>query len=360
MSLRSRLGRRVDVVLRADEPVLLSAPEGEPHAVHGLDPELRHLQRGLEDRGRAGPVVVDPRAFAHGVEVGADDDSAVDAAGRRVGDDVGRCSRLDLGVHGNPHRDRLPARDPVVELLSDREGRPDDREVVLRRVERPGDDAESIVGRVVVPLVEDDHRDGARGLRGLGLLAEGAGAALDERDRARREAGVVGRGAAAGRAAGRGDRDATRERKRRREVPGPGVVHGRVLGVQALGVRLRVRRDALEGARVEDELVIGEVLDRDVVPRVGQQTGDVVDGCRVARRARGAGASVGIGDGLERLFVLHDAGDRDRVTQSGRVGPDRGRTERRQGQRHYSCCEQQESPLQEMPPCLCECATGRS
>ena len=290
--------------------------------------------------------------------MGADDDSAVDAAGRCVGDDVRRCSRLDLGVHGNPHPDRLPARDPVVELLSDREGRPDDREVVLRRVERPGDDAESIVGRVDVPLVEDDHRDGARGLRGLGLLAEGAGAALDERDRARREAGVVGRGAAAGRAAGRGDHDATRERKRRREVSGPGVVHGRVLGVQALGVRLRVRRDALEGARVEDELVVGEVLDRDVVPRVGQQTGDVVDRCRVARRARGARAAVGIRDGLERLFVLHDAGDGDRAAESGRVGPDRGRTERRQGQRNYSCCEQQEFPRQEMPPCLCECCYG--
>ena len=222
----------------------------------------------------------------------------------------------------------------------------------------PGDDAEAIVVRVVVTLVEDHDRDGARGLRGLGLLAEGAGAALDERDRARREAGVVGRRAAARRAARRRDRDPARERQRRREVAGAGVVHGRVLAVEPLDVGLRVGRDALERARVEDELVVGEVLDRDVVARVGQEAGDVVHGCRVAGRARGTGAAVRVCDGLERGFVLHDPGDGHRVPQGGRVGPDCGRTERRQGQRHYSCCEQQEFPRQEMPPCLCECCYG--
>ncbi len=268
---------------------------------------------------------------------------------------VRRRRRDGLGVHGDPHGDRLAARDPVVELLADGERRPDDRDVVLRRVERAGDDAEPVVVRVVVALVEDDDGDGARSLCGLGLLAERAGAALDERDRARREPGVVGCRAAARRAARRRDRDPAGEGQRRREVARAGVVHGRVLAVEPLDVGLGVGRDALERARVEDELVVGEVLDRDLVARLGQEVGHVVDGSGVAGRARRAGPTVGVGDRLERGFVLHDPGDGDRVPQCGRVGPDCGRAERRQGQRKCCCCEQQEFPRQEMPPCICDC-----
>jgi hypothetical protein len=340
----------IDVVLRADQPVLLGTPEGEAHTVDGLDLELRHLQRGLEDRRRAGAVVVDAGALVDGVEVGADDDRAVLAAGRGVGDDVRGRRRDGLGVHGDAHGHGLTVREPVVELLTHGERRPDHRDVHLRRVERARDDAEAVVVRVLVALVEDHDGKGPCGV-GVGrLLPERARASLHECDRPGREAGEVGRGAAALRPTRRRDRDSARGNERSREVTGARVVHRRVFAVETLDVGLRVGRHALERARVEDELVVREVLDRDLIARLGQEVGDVVHGCRVPGRAGSASAPVRVGDGLERLLVLHDPGDRHRVPQGGRVGPDCGRAERRQDQRHCSCCKQQEFPRQEMPP----------
>ena len=55
-------------------------------------PRLGHLERRLEDRGGARAVVVDAGALRDGVEVSADDDGAVGATGRGVGQEV-------LGVH---------------------------------------------------------------------------------------------------------------------------------------------------------------------------------------------------------------------------------------------------------------------
>ena len=100
--------------------------------------------------------------------------------------DLGHRRGLDV------HRHRAGA-EQRVQLLPDRERGADHRDVEVRRAERAGDR----VGAAGLALVEDDDADGARGLRVERLVVERARPALDQRDAARREAGEVGRLAAA-------------------------------------------------------------------------------------------------------------------------------------------------------------------
>jgi hypothetical protein len=66
-----------DVVLGAEQPELLAAPEREADAVGLVDAERRHVLDDLEERRRARAVVVDAGSLGDRVEVRADDDGAL-------------------------------------------------------------------------------------------------------------------------------------------------------------------------------------------------------------------------------------------------------------------------------------------
>ena len=124
------------VEVRTDEPVLFAAPEREAHPVRRLDAELGHLQRRLQDGGRAAAVVVDAGALGHRIEVGTDEHRAVGPPAGRVGEHVERGGRLEGGVDGDPHHQ--PRR--RCQGLADREGRAhgrDRRPPVGRGCRRP-------------------------------------------------------------------------------------------------------------------------------------------------------------------------------------------------------------------------------
>ena len=146
--------------------------------------------------------------------------------------------------------------------------------------------------------------------------------ALHERDVAGGERGEVGVLAArGGRALGRGrvEVDVDGLYRLRARVARGRVVHRRDLvrrDLVRVGVRLRGRRHLLEdGGRELLERHEVEDLRRRVVARGAQLGQDVLDAGAVALEARGAGAAVLVGDGLERLEVVEHPVGRDRVTE---------------------------------------------
>ena len=155
-------------------------------------------------------------------------------------DHVVRVALPGLGDHvlGRRRRSRLTLANsrisrPAIagQLGAERVGRVERRDAAgVAVAERDGRDALP-VGRGGVALVEEQDADGAGGGGVLGLDLERAGAALDQRDVARREPGEVGRLAAAGRGVaepeldvdrGDGGRDVARlglRRRRRSRCP---------------------------------------------------------------------------------------------------------------------------------------------
>ena len=190
-----------------------------------------------------------------------------------------------------------------------------------RWVERAEEQAEAVVAGIVVALIEHDHRGRAGGGGVVHLLAEGARAALDERDVSRRETGEVSGLAATrrGTVAGEVDVDGL---DRRGHVTVSRVGHRREVGV--LQVRGGAGCGLLQGGRVQDELLIGEVLPGHRVTGVREQVLHVDAGRLVAGSAGGPRAAVGVGDVLEGLLVdedpLHGDGSAQRTGVGAVVG----------------------------------------
>ena len=188
-----------------------------------------------------------------------------------------------------------------------------------REVEEAGvaeEQAQPVVALDDVALVEDDDRLGAGVLGVLRLQAEGAGAALDQRDvgvAAEIERGEVRGLTPAGRGPWRGEVDVDRD-------------HGAIDGAGAapehdvrLVIRLR-RRELAENHR-EVELEVDGV-EGHLVAGLPEQSGHVLDAVRVSRGAGGAGARVDrvvavLGDLLERRLVLAHSLDRHAVQELG-------------------------------------------
>ncbi|HEX6619758.1 MAG TPA: hypothetical protein VF024_08880, partial [Solirubrobacteraceae bacterium] len=150
---------------RAQQALLLGAPEREAQGAARLEAELGDLDRGLEIGGRARAVVVDPRAAGHGVQVRADDDGLRRvAAALVVGDDVlgrpGLGDRLGEEVDGDVTGARL-----VGELLADGVAGADDRDGHAGLAERALKRHAAVLGagaRRSLALVEDDRARRAR------------------------------------------------------------------------------------------------------------------------------------------------------------------------------------------------------
>ena len=193
MSAMLVLAQVRDVEVRANQAGFLGGPPGEAHLVGRLG--LRHLLGDLEQRARAGAVVVDARTLRDGIEVRAGHDHVVrvtlaglgDQVLRRRGDpgDVGEQAHLEVGDAGQLRTQfvrRAQRWDAAGVGVAQRD----------RRDPLPA-------GQVGVALVEEQHADGSGGRRVLRLDHEVAGAALDQRDVAGREAGeVLGLAAAGG------------------------------------------------------------------------------------------------------------------------------------------------------------------
>ena len=164
----------VDVGRRADEAEFLSTPPGEPDRVLRLD--LRHHQRGLEDRCGSRAVVVDAGPFGHGVEVrsGHDDVVRVRCPGSSAMT-LTSVARLGSRTSDVCRRARLRECHAVGEARShDRDGRLSNGASVA--------DDQALASRVVA-LVEDDHGRGARPpVRSTALSANVHVSALDEGD----------------------------------------------------------------------------------------------------------------------------------------------------------------------------------
>ena len=234
------------------------------------------------------PLSLMPGPAVDRVEVGADDDRPISATGRRVGEDIGRLGGDDTCLHRDPHSHGRSRLDQVEKLLADGEGGADHRQRHLRRIERPEDGADPIVTRIRVPLVEDDDGSRARGLCVRRLLPEGAGAALDQRDRSSRKAVEVGCGAAARSATRRRDHDPAGRNEAGGDIAATGVVHRRELAV--LQIRPRRRARPLEDRRRRLlEAIEDEVLDGHQITGSPHLVRDVSDGLGVARAAVDAG-----------------------------------------------------------------------
>ncbi len=216
--LRDLLRRQVlGVVGRADEPVLLAAPPGEPDFLTRVEAPASDLLRDLELGRAARTVVVDPRPRGNGVEMRADHDHVVRIAARRLREHLWEEAVIDLRVDRQAHRRVLACLERLVELLADRVARVDRRDPHPDRP-RPEERVHPIRR---VALVEEDHRCGAGLLGQVELLHERAGAALDQRDRARGLRREVLRFAAAGASAGARDLDvAGRHDRRIRDAAG--------------------------------------------------------------------------------------------------------------------------------------------
>ena len=190
MSAFSGVAQCEHVEGRAEQAGLLRAEPDEAHRVARLD--LLHLLGDLEDRARAGAVVVDAGAVLDAVEVRADDDDVVVAAGR-LGDHVPRREMLEMmSTFTRTVRPVRPLRTPLGSSLPT-------AKVAASTGMSPvvaGLKPEAAAGRGVA-LVHEDDRRGAGVDRVLDLDDEVAGAALDQRDRAGREAREVGGLAAA-------------------------------------------------------------------------------------------------------------------------------------------------------------------
>src|SRR5690606_21176311 len=81
-------GQAAHVEAGAAQPQLLGAPPGEAQVPVRPQPLPGHLQRDLQEGGRAGAVVVDAGASGHAVEVGADHEHVAGVAAGPVGDEV--------------------------------------------------------------------------------------------------------------------------------------------------------------------------------------------------------------------------------------------------------------------------------
>ena len=181
------LGRREagDVERRADEARLLRAPPGEADLVGRL--HLLHGLGHLEDGRAARAVVVDAGPVEDGVEVTAHHDHVVGVAGLGLGQHVEGGLDLAQRVGEHPHLQPWRVRQRHAQRIGGAEHR--DAAGVVGR-ERDRRDALA-VGCRGVALVED-HDAGYTGGGGvLGLQLEGAGAALEQGDVPRREAGEV-------------------------------------------------------------------------------------------------------------------------------------------------------------------------
>ena len=187
-----------------------------------------------------------------------------------------------------------------------------------RLAERAGHDAEAIG---LLALVEDDDADGSRRLRVLDLLPERARPALDERDRAGREIGEVGRLTTGGRSARRAVADGHHDvdgDDAPVTSPDAGEVHRDELvrvcehPGRGRGQLERRRRELLEERELERLLL-------DLPARRAHGGGDVVGGLVVARRAGHPGPAVLVGELLELVLVLQDVGHRDRLAVRRRV-----------------------------------------
>ena len=178
--------------------------------------------------------------------------------------------------------------DHAEKLLADGEGGADHRQRHLGRIERPEDSADPIVARIRIPLVEDDDGSRARGLCVRRLLAEGAGAALDQCDRSSRKAVEVGCRAAARSATRRRDHDPACRNEAGGDIIATGVVHRRELAV--LQIRPRRRARPLEDRRRRlFEAIEDEVLDGHEITGSPHLVCDVSDGLGVAQASVDAG-----------------------------------------------------------------------
>ena len=150
------------------------------------------------------PLSLMPGPSRDRVEVAADDDGAVGATGRGVGEEVLGGDLLDR----RSRRLRRSSRPGVVAHSAPRaNGALTTGMRAHRRVERAAEQAEAVVAGDDVALVEDDDAAGAGRGGVVGLDREVARAALDEGDVAGGEAGEVGRLAAARRGAVAGEVD---------------------------------------------------------------------------------------------------------------------------------------------------------
>lgn len=153
-------------------------------------------------------------------------------------------------------------------------------------------------------VVVDDDGGGACSARGLGLLAEGAGAAADQGDLALGVDAVPGGGVATLLVRGLDQRG--------------GDAGGR--GARAVGHRVLLHRALLRGDHgeaggahlLEDEV---EVLTLGRVTGRAHLALDVLGGLFVPAGAGGAVVVVGLGDGLELVEVGHDALGRHGLAQ---------------------------------------------
>ena len=312
------LGRRelARVVARADQTLFLRAPPREARAVLDhvvlvairiVDVELsRELDRDLEERRRAGAVVVDARPGKHRVEVSARHRDVVRVTDLCLGEDVRGLAILSDGLGEDVDGHVRIVAPELDQLGPDRVARPDHGPSKRGGPKRPAKDCRP----AGLALVHDHDRARPGRLRVLGLLAERAGAALEQGDLPGLEAGggEVGRLAAARRGVVRvrADRDDHVDRPQvRRDVTAARVGHGDEVLVLLVG--LGIRRHALElgRRRLADELE-RELLDRHVVARLAKHGRDVVHGRLVAGCDGAAVAAVLVGDLLELLQMLPD------------------------------------------------------
>lgn len=180
-----------DVVGRANQPGLLGTPPGKTHFI--LRPGLTHQQCHFQQRGAAGPVVVDAGAFEHRIQMRADHDHVARVTAAGFGQQV---VGLGLLAHHIDVHAQLQARSlrPGHAVVVGGEHHWNAAAVVLAQ----GRDQQplAVLG---VALIEDDcpRRTGRRGIGRL--LPEWAGTTLHQRDGTGREPGEVLRFTTAGR-----------------------------------------------------------------------------------------------------------------------------------------------------------------
>lgn len=315
-------------MLGAQETELLGAPPRETNLVVDLV-GLAELDRGLEDRSRAGTVVVDARAVVHAVEVGAHHDDVVGVTGLGLGGDVEGLAGLHRLVEDELHRHWAVGHlgeQGLARRLRD----------AGRRSGRRVDSTEGAVegaGGVVV----DDDGGGADLVGHLCLLREGAGATADERDLAGEVGPTVGSRVTALHVDGR-------RGEFTRDAAGAGalaVAHRVVLDRPAAWC------DLGEAGRVDLLVEEVEVLTLRAVTGRAELLLDVGPGGLVAGGAGAAVAVVGVGDALEGLEVAHDALGGDSIGEFARAvgvarlggsGRNAGGDQPGEGQGGGGCC----------------------
>ena len=265
---------RADVAARAVQAELLHPPEADPER-HPGRARARALGQG-EERGHPTAVVVDARTRRNGVQMRACHHHARSAA-RALPDHVD--ARALAGLGPDPHSHAAP----VAKAL--RQGAPDDRHRQSRPRRHERDRGSSPPG---ARGIADQERRGARvpGVRRLD--AEQAPGRLGQGHLARADAGQLLLGAAV---ADRPQRSVGVAGARVDGRPEVAPVAERPAG------RDLQRRGALGPPRV------AEALDPHAPPGGAQRARHVAGGVPVAGRAGRAGATVTIGDPLERAQV---------------------------------------------------------